>query len=324
MSIESVARQPILTVSHLTARYRSEDEVIPAVRDVSLELYPGEVLAIVGESAAGKSSLAHSILGLLPSNAEVEGGDIHFRGRALLELPHDELRSVRGAEIAMIFQDALAALTPTLRVGEQLAEVFRAHRQLSQQEANAEALRILGTLFPDADRIFDAFPFQLSGGMAQRVMVALATALEPAVVIADEPTANLDPGVRMEMLQRLEELRDAHGVAILLVTHDFGVVARLADRVAVMYAGEIVETGDVRTIFRSPKHPYTFGLLQSLPDIQTTGRLVMMPGHPPELSDLSGECPFLPRCRKAISQCRIDPAPKLELVEGSSAGHLAA
>jgi oligopeptide transport system ATP-binding protein len=317
-------RAPILTVSHLSARYRTEEETVPAVRDVSLELYPGEVLALVGESAAGKSTVAHAILGLLPYNADVESGEIRYRGRPLLGMPPEELRDVRGSEIAMIFQDAQSALTPTLRVGEQLAELFRAHRGLGHQEANAEARRVLAPLLPDVDRVFNAFPFQLSGGMAQRVMIALATALDPVVVIADEPTANLDPGVRMETLERLEALRDRRGVAILLITHDFGVVARLADRVGVMYAGEIVETADVRTIFRSPKHPYTFGLLQSLPNIQSSGRLVMMAGHPPELADLPPECPFLPRCRKAISQCRIDPAPKLRPVEGSVEGHLAA
>ncbi len=314
-------RTPILSVSHLSAHYQTEEETIPAIRDVSLELYPGEVLAVVGESAAGKSSVAHAILGLLPYNATIDSGDIRLHGRSLLELPPDELRRVRGSQVAMIFQDALSALTPTLRVGEQLAELFRAHRSLGHREANEEARRVLAPIFPDVDRVLDAFPFQLSGGMAQRVMVALATALEPSVVIADEPTANLDPGVRMETLDRLELLRDREHVAILLITHDFGVVARLADRVAVMYAGEIVETADVRTIFRSPKHPYTFGLLQSLPSIQTSGRLVMMPGQPPDLAELPPECPFLPRCRKAISQCRIDPAPRLLPVAGSAEGH---
>lgn len=318
------AGAPLLSVAHLSAHYRTEDEVVAAVRDVSLELRRGEVLAIVGESGAGKSSVAHAILGLLPGSASVTNGEVVYRGRRLLELPPDELREVRGAEIAMIFQDALAALTPTLRIGEQLAELFEAHRRIGRREATAEAVRVLNELFPDGDRIADAFPFQLSGGMAQRVMVALATALEPDVVIADEPTANLDPGVRMEMLQRLEALRDDHGVGILLITHDFGVVARLADRVAVMYAGEIVETADVRTIFRSPKHPYTYGLLQSLPSIQSAERLVMMPGNPPELSALPPECPFLPRCRKAVVQCRVDPAPKLLQLEDTAPGHLVA
>jgi oligopeptide/dipeptide ABC transporter ATP-binding protein len=320
-TIDAAVSQPILSVAHLAAHYRTEDEIVAAVRDVSLTIHPGEVLAVVGESGAGKSTVAHAILGLLPGSAAITAGDVRFRGRRLLELPPDELRAVRGAEIAMIFQDALAALTPTLRIGEQLAELFEAHRHMTRQQASAEAVRVLDGMFADGERIADAFPFQLSGGMAQRVMVALATALEPAVVIADEPTANLDPGVRMEMLQRLEALRDDHGVGILLITHDFGVVARLADRVAVMYAGEIVETADVRTIFRRPKHPYTFGLLQSLPSVQSAERLVMMPGNPPDLAALPPECPFLPRCRKAISQCRIEPAPKLMQLEETVPGH---
>ncbi len=305
---------PLLAVEGLTASYRTDDEVmIPAVRDVSFELHEGEVLALVGESAAGKSTVAHAILGLLPHSAEI-GGDIHFRGWRMGDLTSEELRRIRGDEIAMIFQDAAASLTPTLTIADQLSELFRAHRDYSESEARQLAVEALSRLLPDAQRVADAYPFQISGGMAQRVMITLATALEPSIVIADEPTANLDAAMRHETLEVLERLRDERGVAVLLITHDFGVVARIADRVGVMYAGELVETADVRTIFRHPRHPYTFGLLQSLPSLAGGDRLVPMRGSPPDLAELPPQCPFLSRCNKATSRCRIEDAPALQPV----------
>ncbi len=311
-------RTPVLTVRDLHAAYRGAEAMIPAVRGVSLDLYAGEVLALVGESAAGKSSVAHAMLGLLPSNAEVSG-TILYNGRSLLDLSSEERRQVRGGEIAMIFQDAMAGLTPTLRIGEQIAELFLAHERLDAKAARAAALEALRPLLPDAERIVDAYPFQLSGGMAQRVMVAMATALHPKIVIADEPTANLDPAVRLETLNWLEEMRNA-GTAVLLITHDFGVVARLADRVMVMYAGVVAEEADVFTIFRRPRHPYTYGLLSSLPGVMSGARLTPMRGQPPDLATLGAECAFLERCSKAISQCRVQPSPPLvtpEVVAGS-------
>ena len=314
--------EPLISIDGLSVSYRTDESRVAAVRDVSLEVRPGETLALVGESAAGKSTVGHALLGLLPANAEMTANDMRFRGRSLLHLSSEELRQVRGEQISMIFQDALSALTPTLRVRDQLVELYQAHRDLSKAEAEAEALVALKRLLPDAERVFDAYPFQLSGGMAQRVMITLAVALEPQLIIADEPTASLDPGVRMETLQILEELRDEAGVGLLLITHDFGVVARMADRVHVMYAGEIVERSDVRTIFRSPRHPYSHGLLQSLPGPQQA-RLRPLRGQPPDLSDLTPQCPFLPRCQKAVSKCRIEPAPRLEPV-GDEPGHLAA
>lgn len=302
-------RTPILSVRDLRAAYRGPEGMIPAVRGVSLDLYPGEVLALVGESAAGKSSVALATLGLLPSTAEVSGR-ILYEGRSLFDLKGDARRQVRGGEIAMIFQDATAGLTPTLRVGEQIAEMFLAHRRLDPRAARAAAIETLRPLLPDAERIVDAYPFQLSGGMAQRVMVAMATALRPKVVIADEPTANLDPAVRLETLDWLEALRD-RGTAVMLITHDFGVVARLADRVMVMYGGVIAEEADVFTIFRRPRHPYTYGLLSSLPGVMTGARLSPMRGNPPDLAALGEECAFLERCPKAVSRCRVDPSPPL-------------
>jgi oligopeptide/dipeptide ABC transporter ATP-binding protein len=293
------------------------------VRDVSFDLYPGEVLALVGESAAGKTSVAHAILGLLPQQSTVSG-DVQYRGASLSGLSRSELRSISGNHISMIFQDALAALTPTLSIGDQLAELFMTHRSLPRAEARRAAIRALAGVLPDPERIADSFPFQLSGGMAQRVMVAIATALEPDVIIADEATANLDPATRLDMLARIEGLRDS-GAGVLLITHDFGVVARLADRVAVMYAGSIVETGDVRTIFRKSRHPYTFGLLESLPRLDRDGgALVAMKGQPPDLTTLGEECPFIPRCPKATSQCRLEPAPSLVPAGTDVEGHMVA
>lgn len=320
--VTSGAGEPLITVDGLSVSYRSEDDTVAAVRDVSFEVRPGETLALVGESAAGKSTIGHALLGLLPGNAEVEARSMRFGDRSLLGLDPEELRQIRGEQISMIFQDALSALTPTLRVREQLVELFQAHSDISKSDAEERALAALKRILPDAERAFDSYPFQLSGGMAQRVMITLAVALEPQVIIADEPTASLDPGVRMETLRILEELRDQAGVGLLLITHDFGVVARMADRVHVMYAGEIVERADVRTVFRAPRHPYSFGLLQSLPGPHQD-RLQPLRGQPPDLSDLSPQCPFLPRCPKAVSQCRIDPAPALEPV-GDEPGHFAA
>ncbi len=302
-------RSPLLSVRNLRAAYRGPEGMIPAVRGVSFDLYPGEALALVGESAAGKSSVAHATLGLLPSNAEVSGS-ILYNGQSLLELNEEGRRRIRGGEIAMIFQDAMAGLTPTLRVGEQVAEIFLAHEKMDPKAARAAAIEALRPLLPDAERIMDAYPFQLSGGMAQRVMVAMATALRPKIVIADEPTANLDPAVRLETLNWLEGLRH-QGTAVMLITHDFGVVARLADRVMVMYGGVVAEEADVFTIFRRPRHPYTYGLLSSLPGVMAGARLTPMRGSPPDLATLGVECAFLERCPKAVSQCRGEPSPAL-------------
>lgn len=303
-------RTPILSVRDLRASYRGPEGMIPAVRGVSLDLYPGEALALVGESAAGKSSVALATLGLLPSTAEVSGS-ILYEGRSLLDLTGDERRRVRGGEIAMIFQDAMAGLTPTLRIGEQIAEIFLAHERLDAKAARVAAVEALRPLLPDAERIVDAYPFQLSGGMAQRVMVAMATALRPKIVIADEPTANLDPAVRLETLDWLERLRD-QGTAVMLITHDFGVVARLADRVLVMYGGLVAEEADVFTVFRRPRHPYTYGLLNSVPGVMSGGRLTPMRGNPPDLATLGDECAFLERCSKAVSRCRLEASPPLD------------
>ena len=315
-SARSRVQAPIVRVEGLSASYRVDETRVAAVRDVSFELYPGETLALVGESASGKTSIALAMLGLLPSNATVEGGDVEYEGKPLPFEDEPRLREIRGAEIAMIFQDAMASLTPTLTIGDQVAEVFTAHGLANKKDAQAKAIETLRRFLPDPEAIADSYSHQLSGGMAQRVLIAMATALEPRVIIADEPTASLDPAVRNTMLSFLEELRDDRGISVLLITHDFGVVARLADRVAVVYAGEIIETAEVRSLFREPKHPYTFGLLSSLPSLdRPPGRLRPMRGQPPELASLPPGCPFLPRCNKATNHCRSEPAPPLHELE---------
>ena len=315
-SARSPTQSPIVRVEGLSASYRVDATRIAAVRDVSFELYPGETLALVGESGSGKTSIALAMLGLLPSNATIEGGDVEYEGKPLPFEDEPRLREIRGAEIAMIFQDAIASLTPTLSIGDQVAEVFTAHGLASKKDAKVKAIETLRGFLPDPEAVADSYSHQLSGGMAQRVLIAMATALEPRVIIADEPTASLDPAVRDTMLSFLERLRDDRGVSVLLITHDFGIVARLADRVAVVYAGEIVETADVRALFREPKHPYTFGLLSSLPSLDSRpGRLQPMRGQPPDLASLPPECPFLTRCNKATNQCRSDAAPLLHELE---------
>ena len=314
-------RQPIVRVSGLSAAYQGEDELVQAVRDVSFELFPGETLALVGESGSGKSSIALALLGLLPSNATVDAGRVEYGGEPVPFEDEEALREIRGAEIAMIFQDPQSALTPTLRIGDQVAEVFTAHG-MDRGEAYELGIEVLGRFLPRPQDVAQQYSHQLSGGMAQRVMIAMATALQPRVIIADEPTASLDAAIRDTTLTFLEDLRDNRDVAVLLITHDFGVVARLADRVAVVYAGEVVEATDVRSIFRTPKHPYTFGLLSSLPGLhRREHRLQPMRGQPPDLANLPEECPFLERCPKATAQCRTEPAPRLSSVEP---GHLVA
>jgi oligopeptide/dipeptide ABC transporter ATP-binding protein len=313
--------EPVLSIRDLNVAYRGRDGSVPAVRGLSLDLYPGEVLTLVGESGSGKSTVGHAILGLLPSTADVRG-DVIFQGQRLADLTAAEFRRLRGNRIGVIFQDALAALTPTMTVGEQLLELYDAHTTFTPVEARAAALEAIAEAFADPQRIFDLHPFHLSGGMAQRVMITMATALKPDVVIADEPTSSLDPAIRNDTLERIERIRDS-GTAVLLITHDFGVVARIADRVNVMYAGEIVEDAAVRTVFRVPRHPYTYGLLRSIPSIAARGQLTPMRGNPPDMEALGPECPFLPRCNKAIAVCRTDPAPRLTQMD-TVPGHLAA
>jgi oligopeptide/dipeptide ABC transporter ATP-binding protein len=322
MLYSSASGEPVLRIQGLTTRYYESDRVTTAVDGVDLELKPGEILGIVGESGCGKSSIALSMLNLIPYPGSIDKGTVHFRGRNVLEMSESELRDLRGQDISMIFQDAIAGLNPVLTIGQQVEEIMTAHGITDHREARRRSIELLESMgLSDAERISSRYAFQLSGGMAQRVMIATAMALKPAILIADEPTSALDVTVQAQILEELRRLRN-QGVAILLITHDFGVIASMADRVAVMYAGRVVEQGDIDSIFYKPRHPYTAALLAALPRLnQDLDYLVQVGGRPPDMSKLPMQCAFVPRCPKVRNDCRTLTAPPLEEV---APGHFAA
>lgn len=318
--------EPLLSVRELRVRFPTDQGVVKAADGVSFDVRENEVLGIVGESGSGKTVTALSVLGLLPPSAGVTG-DVRFRGRSVLGLPEPEMRALRGARISMIFQDALAALNPLHRVGNQVAEAIRVHHpKTSRREARRRVLELLSLVgIPDPNTRADSYPHQFSGGMRQRVMIAIAIANDPDVLIADEPTTALDVTTQAQVLEVLKTVRERTGSAMVLITHDLGVVAGVADRVLVMYAGKGVETGDVRQVFRRPEHPYTLGLLASLPRLDQGGarRLDRIPGQPPSLIDVPSGCSFHPRCAFARpSEPCATTVPALRSV--SEAGHVAA
>ena len=312
-------REPLLRIEDLSTEFRTKDGVVKAVIDVSLEVRRGSVTALTGESGSGKTTVALSVLNLVPHPGKITAGRILFHGRDLLAIGADEWRQVRGRQISMVFQDPSSGLNPILSIGDQVAEILVAHRKLKKKEARREAVEILrGIGLADAARLAESYPFQVSGGMAQRVMIAIATALDPELIIADEPTSALDVTVQAAILGDLDRLRREKGVAILLITHNFGVVAQMAQEVSVMYGGRIVEQGTSAEIFAKPRHPYSWALLSALPRIdQIRSPLPVVPGSLPTASDPPDGCPFLPRCPKAVTACREQPAPPLSLV-GSS------
>ena len=307
----------LLEVRDLHVQFPTEEGVVKAVNGASLTLEEGQVLGVVGETGAGKTMTALAILRLIPFPGQVVQGEVRFDGRRLADLSEEQMQDLRGQEIAIVFQDATAALNPILTIGTQMVEAFRAHSDLSAETArnrSAEMLEEMG--LPDPHHLLDRFPFQLSGGMAQRVMLAMALSLRPRLLIADEPTSNLDVTLQAEILQRLRRLQKEQGASILLITHDLGVIAQMADQVAVMYAGEVMEVASARALFRRPAHPYTWALLQALPRMDHAERsLRVIPGAPPDLVDLPDQCPFIPRCSKATVECRTSPRPPLTEVE---------
>jgi peptide/nickel transport system ATP-binding protein/oligopeptide transport system ATP-binding protein len=309
--LSSVAPEPILAVDDLHVSFVTEGGVVEAVRGVSFTLSPGEVLGVVGESGCGKSVTAMSLTGLTRTDPNARfAGSVRFRGRELLTLGERELRRVRGAEIAMVFQDPMTSLNPVHRVGSLIAETLRAHLEISRSAADARAVELLREVgIPEPERRARDYPHQFSGGMRQRVMIAMALACEPAVLIADEPTTALDVTIQAQILRLIERMRESRGAAVVLITHDLGVVARLADRVAVMYAGRIVEQGTVRDVFHRPQHPYTWGLLESIPriDRERIDRLHSIAGQPPSLIDLGEGCAFRARCAYAHARCEETP-----------------
>jgi oligopeptide/dipeptide ABC transporter ATP-binding protein len=304
--------EPVLRIRGLRTTFRIPGGVFPAVDGVDLDVYAGETLCMVGESGCGKSVTALSILRLLPTPpACIEAGEVIFEGRDLLKLPLDELRHIRGNRISMIFQEPMTSLNPVFTIGNQIEEVLKVHTEMDRGERRARVVELLDLVgIPAAaDRIRD-YPHQLSGGMRQRVMIAMALACHPAVLIADEPTTALDVTIQAQILELLEDLKKRLDMAVLLITHDLGVVAETAQRVAVVYAGRVVESGSAAAIFRAPRHPYTAGLLMAVPGgrVQHRAPLHVIPGMVPDLASLPEGCRFRERCPRALDVCgRVDP-----------------
>ncbi|MFF3269974.1 ABC transporter ATP-binding protein [Streptomyces chrestomyceticus] len=315
----------LLDVRDLKVEFRTRDGVAHAVNGVSYRVSAGETLAVLGESGSGKSVTAQAVLGILDTPpGHVTGGEIFFHGRDLLRMGDEERRGIRGTKLAMIFQDALSALNPVLSVGAQLGEMFEVHRGMSRKEARTRAAELMDRVrIPAARSRVGDYPHQFSGGMRQRIMIAMALALGPDLIIADEPTTALDVTVQAQVMDLLAELQREYAMGLVLITHDLGVVADVADRIAVMYAGRIVETAPVHDLYRAPAHPYTRGLLDSIPRLDRKGReLYAIKGLPPSLTAVPPGCPFHPRCPKARDVCRTDRPPLYDVAPGrASACH---
>jgi oligopeptide/dipeptide ABC transporter ATP-binding protein len=310
--------RPLLEVKGLKTYFYTEDGVVRAVDGVSFEVYPGEVLGLVGESGCGKSVTSLSIMRLISKPGRIDEGEILLDGENLLKLPEDEMIKVRGNRISMIFQQPQTALNPVFKVGDQLAEVLDVHQDLGKEAGWKRAVALLKMVgVPDPERRAEAYPHELSGGMAQRVMIAMALACVPELLIADEPTTALDVTIQAQILDLMRDLRREMGTSVILITHDLGVVAEMAERVAVMYAGEIVEQTDVNSLFDEPLHPYTQGLIGSIPILgEIKERLDVIPGSVPNLVNLPPGCRFAPRCQARFKYaCTICAEVKPELVE---------
>lgn len=307
---------PLLQVKSLTTRFRTERGEVAAVDDVSFEVTVGETLAIVGESGSGKSVTALSILGLIPDPpGRITGGQILFEGEDLLRKDKAQMRGIRGNRIAMVFQDPMSSMNPSITVGRQIAEPIHCHRGTPWRDAMLEAQDLLAKVqVPDARNRANAYPHQYSGGMLQRAMISMALACHPRLIIADEPTTALDVTVQAQVLDLLKTLTQESKTGLILITHDLGLVARYADRVAVMYAGRIVETAPARALYANPQHPYTRGLLASVPRINSDTSVALRPieGQPPDLCTLPKGCAFAPRCRSVSERCHVE-RPRLEL-----------
>jgi len=317
----------LLEVEDLYVEFHTPDGVATAINGVSFELRQGESLAILGESGSGKSVTAQAIMGILDMPpAVIPHGHIRYCGEDLLSMPEEQRRRTRGPEISMIFQDALSSLNPVFPVGWQIAEMFRVHRGMNKSDSLKQAIRLMERVqIPGAKDRVKAYPHQFSGGMRQRIMIAMAIALDPAVLIADEPTTALDVTVQAQIMALLEELQEERQMGLILITHDLGVVADVADRITVMYAGRLVEKAEVHDLYAAPAHPYTRGLLESIPRLDQKGQtLAAIGGLPPNLMRIPPGCPFNPRCRMAQDICRTERPPLREVVPGRfSACHFA-
>jgi len=319
--------EPLLSIEDLVVEFSTEDGVVQAVDGVTYELYPGETLGIVGESGSGKSVSTMSILGLIPQPpGKIVRGEAIFKGTDLLKISKKELRRIRGNEVALVFQDPMTSLNPVLKIGAQIGEAIRTHHP-DEKDAQVKE-RVLGLMrivgIPTPERRYEQYPHEFSGGMRQRAMIAMAIANAPSLLIADEPTTALDVTIQAQILEVLKKAQDETHAATILITHDLGLIAELADRVIVMYAGKVVELGDVNTIFESPRHPYTIGLMDSLPRLGAEEDwLRPIPGQPPSLINRPPGCPFHPRCflSQGRTRCR-EEEPVLRPVGGSA--HLSA
>ena len=305
--------EPLLAVDRLRVEFPTRHGTLVAVHDVSFQIGRGEVLGVVGESGAGKSITGAAVIGLIDPPGRIASGEIHLDGRRIDGLPHDRMRRIRGREIGAVFQDPLTSLNPLYTIGRQIVETIRTHLPMGETEATDRAVALLEEVgIPGAARRIDHYPHQFSGGMRQRVVIALALAAKPKLIIADEPTTALDVSIQAQIITLLHRVCREHGAAVMLVTHDMGVIAETCDRVAVMYAGRIVEIGPVDEVIHRPRHPYTVGLLGSIPSIgATVERLTQIDGSMPRLTAVPSGCAFHPRCPRAIERCGRE-RPELE------------
>jgi oligopeptide transport system ATP-binding protein len=299
--------QPLLEIKELTTRFYTREGVVHAVNGISYDMHESETLGVVGESGCGKSVHALSIMRLIPSPpGRIDGGEIWFAGRDLLTIDEKDMRHIRGSDIAMVFQDPMTSLNPTFTIGFQIMEALRLHEGLDKPQARERAAELLSLVgIPDPSARLNDYPHHFSGGMRQRAMIAMGLSCNPKLLIADEPTTALDVTIQAQIIDLVKRLQEKFGMAVMWITHDLGVVADLAQRINVMYAGYIVERGGIRDIYKNPRHPYTLGLLGSLPrlDADPGTDLVSIPGLPPELIDLPGGCPFATRCSFGVEQC---------------------
>jgi oligopeptide/dipeptide ABC transporter ATP-binding protein len=323
------AAESVLKIEDLVVEFATDDGIVHAVDHVSYEIAPGETLGIVGESGSGKSVTVMSILGLIPQPpGRITNGKALFRGFDLLTARPNELRQIRGKDIAMVFQDPMTSLNPVFKVGDQIAEAIQAHDPaVGDHEAHSRSIELLDLVgVPNAEQRYNQYPHEYSGGMRQRAMIAMSIANQPAVLIADEPTTALDVTIQAQILEVLKTAQRETHAATILITHDLGLIAEMADRVVVMYAGHVVETGDVETIFHEPRHPYTLGLMDSLPRVELEhSELKPIPGQPPSLISVPSGCPFHPRCRlyqgREICRTEMPPLDPQERVDHLSACH---
>jgi oligopeptide transport system ATP-binding protein len=312
--------QPLLEVKNLKTQFFTQDGVVKAVDDLSFYIMPGETLGVVGESGSGKSITGLSLMRLIPSPpGKIVNGEVIFNGKDVLKMSDEQVRHIRGNEIAMIFQDPMTSLNPVLTINRQISESLMLHMGMNKDQAKARAIELLKMVgIPNSEERVDQYPHQFSGGMRQRVMIAMALSCNPKLLIADEPTTALDVTIQAQILDLMKTLQSETGAGVMMITHSMGVVAGMADRVQVMYAGHIVETATTEEIFANPRHPYTVGLMKSIPRLDARSKEKLQPirGLPPDLIDLPDMCPFVPRCNYAREQCERKNPPLLEVAPG--------